>query len=213
MKKTFFYACAIISLAAFSQNSPAAKALLDKVSKNITSYKNIEISFKQTLINRVAKINQSSNGKATLEGQKYLVNYLGNTILYDTKYTYVISPENEEVNITTAKNGGEEGMSPAKMLSFYKTGYTYAMDKKETVAGNPIQYIKLNPVKKNKDIVFILLGINTKTNRIHSLTEYGKNGTETKFEITSFKVNQTLAPTTFKFNRSKYVALDYIINN
>ncbi len=197
-----------ISAFSFAQNSPKAEAILQKVSSNLEQQKNIVLEFTHKLENKTVNIQQSSQGSAIIEGDKYVLNYLDNIILFDEKNSYVISPENEEINITSANDIEDESLTPSKLLSFYKKGYTYQLAKK---AGQ-VQFIKLLPTKESEEVSHILLGVNTVKNQISSLTEFGKNNTNTSFDITSYKTNQNLPADTFIFNKSKYEALDYYIN-
>ena len=57
-------------------------------------------------------------------GEKYKLNMLGVTRLYDGKKLYNISPEDEEVTITNADQEDEGTITPSKMLTFYQDGYT-----------------------------------------------------------------------------------------
>ena len=209
MKKNIIVAFTLlVTSLGFSQNTPKAQAILDKVSSELEQYKNITIEFTHTLENKAVNIKQTSKGSAIIEGDKYVLNYLDNIILFDKKNNYVISSENEEVNITPASDISDESITPSKLLSFYKKGYTYQLDKKEGI----VQYIKLTPTEKSEEVSHILLGINTQNNQISSLTEVGTNGTNTTFIITSYNTNQQLAPNTFVFNKAKYVSLGYYIN-
>lgn len=209
MKFKIMIALAVfVNAVGFSQNSPQAEAILNKVSKTLEQQKNITIEFTHTLENKMVNIKQASQGSAIIEGDKYVLNYLNNIILFDEQKSYVISPENEEINITDANDIDDESLTPSKLLSFYKKGYTYQLAKKS----GDIQFIKLIPTKESEEVSHIMLGVNTAKNQISSLTEVGTNGTNTSFDITSYKTNQTLAPTTFVFNKAKYVALDYYIN-
>lgn len=209
MKKTTTLIIAIaIQTLSFGQNNPKAQALLNKVSTELEQQKNISLEFDHVLENKAVNIQQTSSGSAIIQGDSYSVNYLDNIILFDTKNIYVISPENEEINITTATDIDEESMTPSKMLSFYKTGYTYQLSEKLGTT----QYIKLIPAEESEEVSHIILGVNTTKNQIVSLMEVGKNGTNTTFTITSYQTNLDLTDNTFVFNRKKYLDLDYYIN-
>ncbi len=192
----------------FSQNSPKAEKILQNLTTTLEKQKNISLDFTHTLENKTVNINQSSKGSAIIQGNKYVLNYLDNIILFDENNSYVISPENEEINITASEDIEDESLTPSKLLSFYKKGYTYLLDKKE----GDVQFIKLTPTKESEEVSHIILGVNTIKNQIVSLTEVGKNNTNTSFNITSYKTNQPLAPNTFVFNKSKYESLNYYIN-
>lgn len=192
----------------FAQNSAKAEEILKNVSTSLEKQENITIKFTHTLENKIVNIKQSSNGSAIIQGDKYLLNYLDNIILFDEANSYVISPENEEVNITSANDIDDESLTPSKLLTFYKKGYSYTLGKR---AGNK-QYIKLTPTKESEEVSHIILAVDVIKNQIVSLTEVGKNNTNTSFNITSYKTNQNLEASTFIFDKSKYEALDYYIN-
>ena len=123
---------------------------------------------------------------------------------------YSISPEDEEVTISSDNSEDENSITPSKMLSFYEDGYTYKMDIVQNVKGRKIQYVKLTPIDSNSEIKHILLGIDANTNHIYNLIEIGKNGIQTTLTVNSFKTNEPLSKTLFTFDESKYK--DYYIN-
>jgi len=194
----------------YTQDSEKAKALLNEVSAKVKSYDNIIIDFKYSLQNSSENINQITRGDVTMEGEKYVLNVLGITRIYDGKTLYTINPEDEEVTISSENSEDENTVSPSKMLSFYKEGYTYAMDIIQDVMGRKIQYVKLSPIDTNSEIKHILLGIDAKTKHIYNLIETGKNGTRTTLTVNSFKTNEPISKSLFKFDKSKYK--DYYIN-
>jgi len=200
-----------IAFLGYSQDSQKAKALLNEVTAKVKSYDNISIDFKYSLQNSSENIDQVTRGDVTIEGDKYVLNVLGITRIFDGKTLYTISPEDEEVTISTENTEEENTVSPSKMLSFYEEGYTYAMDIVQDVKGRKIQYVKLNPIDTNSEIKQVLLGIDAKTKHIYNLIEIGKNDTKTTLTVNSFKTNQPISKSLFKFDKSKYK--NYYINN
>jgi len=198
----------VISLSSFSQNK--AKTLLNEVSQKVKSYQNISIDFKYVLENSQENIKQETRGDVVLQGNKYKLNILGTTRLFDGKKLYSISPEDEEVTISSDNEDSEDNITPSKMLYFYQDGYTYAMDIEQSVQGRKIQYVKLTPIDSNSEIKYILLGIDAQTKHIYTLIQIGKNGTKTTLTVNSFKTNEPLSKTLFTFDASKYK--DYYIN-
>lgn len=67
------------------QNSTKAKTLLDEVYNKVKSYDNIFVDFKYSLNNEEANINTETRGDVTMQGDKYLFNYLGSKQMYDGK--------------------------------------------------------------------------------------------------------------------------------
>ncbi|NJX15223.1 LolA family protein [Tamlana crocina] len=208
MKKLFAFAILILSVNAFAQNK--AKTLLNEVSEKVKTYENISLDFKYTLENLSENIKQETKGDVVLEGEKYRLNILGVTRLFDGKTLYSISPEDEEVTITSNIDEENDAITPSKMLSFYEDGYTYKTDIQQNINGRKIQYVKLTPIDSNSEIKNILLGIDANTKHIYNLIQVGKNGTKTTLTVNSFKTNTPISKSLFTFDASKYK--DYYIN-
>ncbi|MEW4925184.1 outer membrane lipoprotein carrier protein LolA [Algibacter sp. 2305UL17-15] len=195
-------------LSGFSQNK--GKDLLNEVSEKVKNYENIQIEFKYILENTSENVKQETRGDVVLQSEKYKLNILGITRLYDGKTLYTISPEDEEVTISTQKEDESDAITPSKMLSFYEDGYTYELDIIQNIKGRKIQYVKLTPIDSNSEIKNILLGIDASTKHIYNLIQLGKNGTKTTLTVNSFKTNEPLSKTLFTFDANKYK--DYYIN-
>ncbi|MCM4153632.1 outer membrane lipoprotein carrier protein LolA [Arenibacter sp. N53] len=193
-----------------AQNSAKAKSLLDEVYNKVKSYDNIFVDFKYSLNNEEANINTETRGDVTMQGDKYLFNYLGSKQLYDGKKVYTVVPENEEVTIEE-KLDDENTITPSKMLTFYKQGHNYDWDILQNIQGRKIQFVKLTPIDTNSEIKSILLGIDVETKHIYKLIETGKNGTKTTITVNSFKIDQPLSKTLFTFDESKYKNDGYYI--
>ncbi len=198
----------VLSINSFAQNK--AKTLLNQVSQKVKSYDNISIEFKYVLENTAERIKQETKGDVILQGEKYKLNILGVTRLFDGKKLYNISSEDEEITISSEKDNEEDSVTPSKMLSFYEDGYTYAMDIEQNINGRKIQLVKLTPIDSKSEIKYILLGIDIQTKHIYNLMQIGKNGTKTTLTVNSFKTNEPLSKTLFTFDANKYK--DYYIN-
>ncbi|WP_417866156.1 LolA family protein [Xanthomarina gelatinilytica] len=209
MKKITLIFTLFIYTMSFGQDSKA-KALLDEVSQKAKSYDNISIDFKYVLNNAAENIKQETRGDVVMQGDKYRLNILGATRIYDGKTLYSISPDDEEVTISTENPDDENSITPSKMLSFYEDGYTYKMDIIQDVKGRKIQYVKLTPMDSNSEIKNVLLGIDAQTKHIYNLIEIGKNGTKTTLTVNSFKTNEPISKSLFTFDKNKYK--DYYIN-
>ncbi|MEM5565193.1 outer membrane lipoprotein carrier protein LolA [Psychroserpens sp. AS72] len=210
MKQIIVVLALLISSIGFSQDSEKAEALLNEVYNKAQAYENISVSFKYVLENVSEDIKQETRGDVVMKGDKYLLNILGVTRLFDGKKLYTISPEDEEVTISSDNSDDENSITPSKMMSFYKDGYTYVMDIIQDVKGRKIQFVKLNPIDTNSEIKELYLGIDAKTKHIYRLIEVGKNGTKTTLTVNSFKTNEPISKTLFTFDENKYK--DYYIN-
>ena len=192
-----------IAISGHSQDKKA-KTLLDQVTAKIKSFDNIVIDFKYSLNNLKENINQESKGNVTLQGNKYVLNFMGATKIFDGRKTYTIVPEDEEVTISNVNENDEKAVTPNKMLTFFNSGYKYTWDIQQNINGRKIQLVKLVPNNTKDQRKEILLGIDTQTKTIYNLIEIGKNGTRTTLSVTSFKTNQPLSKNQFTFVANKY---------
>ncbi|MBK78021.1 MAG: hypothetical protein CMC88_02770 [Flavobacteriaceae bacterium] len=211
MKKIAIVFLLIIMNKVYSQSSEDAKKLLDDVSTNISSFKNIYFDFTYSLNNKEEQIKQETNGNVTVSGDNYKLNYLGLVQIFDGKNIYTIIPENEEITISKADSENDIGINPSKLLTFYKSGYNYFMDIKQKHLDKFIQFIKLVPDDKNSDLNYLLLGIDINTKNIFRLIEIGKNETITTLTINNQKTNIILEKSFFSINFDDYP--NYYINN
>jgi len=208
MKKILILLLITLSFSAFAQNE--AKTLLNEVSEKVKSYDNISLDFKYSLENTSENIKQETKGDVAMQGDKYRLNILGVTRLFDGKTLYSISTEDEEVTMSSDNDDENNAITPSKMLSFYEDGYSYNLDITQNINGRKIQYVKLTPIDSNSEITNILLGIDAQTKHIYNLIQLGKNGTKTTLVVNSFKTNAPLSKTLFTFDANKYK--DYYIN-
>jgi len=200
-----------LSLCIQAQTPEAAKKLLDEVSKTISGFQNLTFDFTYVLENRQENIRQETKGSATISGDFYKLNFLGNEQLFDGEKTYTIIPENEEITISSLEDDNDFGINPSKLLVFYREGYAFQWDIKQNVKNRIIQFIKLIPIEENKDLKYLLLGIDLKTKTIYRLIEITTSQTRTTLTLKNLKTNMTLRPDFFDFDVSKYP--DYYIND
>ena len=206
----FLLFTSVLSIQLNAQDTKAAQKLLDEVSTKIASFETMTFEFDYVLENRQENIKQETNGSVTVSGDRYKLLFLGAEQLFDGEKTYTIVPENEEITITSIEETEDIGINPSKLLYFYKEGYSFQWDIKQNVMGRTIQFIKLIPTEENKDVDYLLLGIDTIKKTIYRLIEIGSNQTRTTLTISNFVSNVKLTANFFKFDSSLYP--DYYIN-
>lgn len=204
--------CTLLWLSIINVQAQEATTLLNEVTQKVKSYDNIIIDFKYTLSNTKENIKQETKGNVTLQGEKYVLNMMGISRLFDGNSIYTISPEDEEVTISSFNEEEEASISASKLLTFYEEGYTNKMDIVQTVKGRKIQYVKLTPIDTNAEIKDILLGIDMQSKHIFKLIQTDSSGTNYTITVTSFKTNEPISETLFQFNEEKYKAEGYYIN-
>ncbi len=214
MKKFLLLIFGLFMMLSYSQDNSDAELLLNKVSENIKNYENIYINYAYTLQNIEEDINQTNNGSFVTENEKWRFEMLGVTRIFDGNKLYSISPDDEEVTISSQDPEDETTITPNKMLYFYEEGYYFEMDESRFVGNGQfrkkIQYVKLIPKDSEAEIKYILLGIDTEFNQIYEVIETGKNETVTTISIVDFEFNLTLDSKLFVFDEQKYK--DYYMN-
>lgn len=197
-------------LTASAQTEPAAETMVQDVLKKVKSYDNIQIKFNYILENKAEDIKQETRGSLKLKGEKYLLNLMGTTQLFDGEKIYSIIPEDEEITISDYSLEDDKQLTPSKMLSFFEDGYMYQMDKAENLDGRKIQYVKLIANDENAQMQEALIGIDQMTKHLYNLIQEQDNDTRIEIRITEFKPNQPLSDNMFSFDESRYP--DYYIN-
>lgn len=205
-------ALALVILGSTTSIAQEARTLLNEVSSKVRSYDNISIDFKYNLNNAKEGVNQDTRGDVTLKGDKYLLNMLGTTRIFDGEKIFTIVPEDEEVTISTFNTRDDKDVTPSKMLTFYEKGYNAAMDIVQNVNGRKVQFVKLTPIDNNAEIKNILLGIDKQTKHIYKLIQTDSKGTKYTLTVQRFKTNQTLSKNMFTFDEAKYTEDGYYIN-
>ena len=214
MKKVLLLIFGFYVMLGHSQDNSDAELLLNKVSENIKNYDNIYINYAYTLKNIEEDINQTNNGSFVTENDKWRFEMLGVTRIFDGNKLYSISPDDEEVTISSQDPEDETTITPNKMLYFYEDGYYFEMNESRFIGNGQfrkkIQYVKLIPQDSEAEIKYILLGIDTEFNQIYEVIETGKNETVTTISIVDFEFNLPLDNKLFIFDEEKYK--DYYMN-
>src|SRR5690606_15202358 len=193
-----------------AQNDDQARKFLNEVSAKVESYDNMLIDFKYSLENTAENVKHETRGDVSLQGEKYVLNIMGTTHIFDGKKLYTIIPEDQEINISNYDPAKDENISPSKMLTFYNKGYHYEWDITQDVKGRKIQYIRLTPTDPKAGIKDILLGIDKQTKHIYNLIQTQDDGTKITITVKSFKTNQPLPESLFDFKEDRYK--DFYIN-
>jgi len=206
-----FFLLQIISIYfVFGQGHEESRLLLDKVSKNLLSKKNMNFEFTYKLENSKEKITQEIEGNAQISGEKYKLNFMDIEQIYDGYKTYTIIPENEEINIESGDEESDLMIKPTNLITFYTSGYGYEWDIKQIVMGRTIQYVKLLPIEENSDVKYLLVGVDVNNLNLFKIIEIGKNGTNTTLKIKNQSYNISLPENHFNFDTELYK--DYFIN-
>lgn len=212
MIKYFFSAILLVSVFAtgFAQASAPktnadAKKLLDKTRKTYDGYKALEVNFALT-IEVAEQPKEVQKGKIAQEGNSFLLEMTSQTIISDTKTTWVYQKKINEVQISDADPNDDKGfITPKELLRRYDKGdYTYDLLDVITENGKVLAQIEFKPVDKKSEYAKIRVSINKKTNLIDSIKAFSKDGSRYTFAITRHKPQASFPAGYFSFDKSKY---------
>ena len=195
----------------FAQGPEQAKYLLNQVSAETKKQKNLRFEFQYVLENKEEDTRQETEGKVTLAGNQYKLEFLEVIQLFDGNKIYTIVPENKEITVSDPEENEAISVNPSQLLNFYEEGYGYEWDIRQKVMGRNIQFVKLIPTEENVDVQYLLLGIDIAKNSIYKLIEIGHNKTSTTLTIKNQEENISLPPDFFEFNSAEFP--NYYINN
>ncbi len=194
-----FSAVAIIglNLMIFGQTVDSkSKTILDDITRNYKSKKNSYFKFSYT------SKGSSQTGIFYSDNNRYKLKIMGTEQIFDGSKVYSISDEDKE--ITVAKpNDNQVAFSPLSYLDSYKKDYNVSYAGKKTMSGIPVDIIKMTPVKSN-GLKSVTLYVNVPQKKLIKLEQISGNNDSAVISINDYKENQTLSPSVFTFDKSKY---------
>ena len=188
-------AVGIINLTHAQKIDNKAKGILDAVSANYKS-KNT-LYFKFSYGTGSGKISKNQTGSFYASKDKYKLKIMGNEQIFDGNKTYSINEDEQE--ITIAKQNSKETLSPVNYIDSYKKGYNIHYIGKN----KNLDIIKLTPTKNN-GIKEVFLYVNTSKNNVEKIEQYSTDKHITTITITEYKENPKVDSKIFTFNKNLY---------
>lgn len=212
MKKTAILVSLLIgTLLCFGQNDEKAKQILDQVSAKTKSYSTINVKFDFVHENVEEDMKENTAGELSLKGNKYLLGFMNNTIICDSKTIWTYMKDANEVNISTLDEDEETVFNPAKMLTIYETGFKYKFIQERFEAGHALYIIDLYPVDvENSDYSRVRLEIDKDKNQIHKINYFSKDENRFIIMVKEFTINPDLNDSLFTFDKSKYPGVEVV---
>ena len=182
-----------------------AKALLEEASQKMKSYETVQIDFDYAFANNRVDppITQTKAGQITLSGDDYRLSMPSMKQLRVGNKLYNILPQDKEVQVTTYQPEEDEGLTPSKILNLFDQGYSYKMGGSETVKGEKVRYVILKP-NASESIDKVKVGIEAESKQVHSMKQWGTNGTVTTLTVKEVSPNPELPQGFFRFDKSDY---------
>ncbi len=201
----FSFSFSFVSAQVELTKDPAAKKILDAVSKKVSQSKGVRIKFRYTTDNKQNNYHDTQKGYVFLEGQKFKVIIPKTEIISDGKSVWTYMKEDNEVTISETDTSEVSIFNPAKLFTAYKKGFKYLLIGEETIDKIKYNVIDLYPEDtENSPYSIIRIKTNKETNEIYSLKTSGKSGVDYTFQVLEYKSGITIPDNLFVFDKSKY---------
>ncbi|MGL5891617.1 MAG: LolA family protein, partial [Bacteroidia bacterium] len=208
----------LISVSAFAQQDPKAKAILDEVSKTAKAYTSISATFTIT-IEKPNGTKDVQEGNVVMKGKKYKVvlNKKVKDKIYKEEYrsnTKVIcnySEQNKEVTVDNApdpaKATAKNAITPSDIFTIHEKGFKYKFEKEVTENGRVMQLINLYPEKPDgKSYHTVKVKIDKLKKQIVSAVMMNTDGSKMTYSVKTFTPNLTISDTDFEYSIKNYPA-------
>ncbi|QGW27776.1 LolA family protein [Phnomibacter ginsenosidimutans] len=210
MKHILFAIALLLALPAISQNDPAAKALLDKVSKKFKGLTTVQGNYSLTVTTRAGKPAGKKSGQIFVKGAKYKITEQSMQILCDGKKVWKYEPAANEVSVSAVDNSSG-AITPQKLFTnFYDKDFLYKLNGPVTVNGKKVQEIEMTPTDKRKSFYKVYVYIDEAQSMIVSSKIYENSGNIYNYSISNLKTNAALADNLFAFDKAKYPGVEVI---
>lgn len=200
MKKIiYFVVLSVLSTTAFAQS---AEQILDNVSKHYKDQGSLYVKFNSALDNKAAATSDDFQGEIYIKGDKYnlIINKMNIQQIYDGRKLHTIANDTKEVTITKPEKGSDELFTPTSVLDIYKDGYNVSMDKPK----KGLKYVRLTPKDASSEVNYILVGVDTKNNRLKEIVQNNKNKTTTTLTVEKQLDNIIIPKSLLKFDKKFY---------
>ena len=178
-----------------------AKAILDKFSKKMQTYKTMKFKFTYSMVDQSHGINDSKSGTIYILDDKYRLYIADQIVICDGETVWTHIKEANEVQITEVDP--YDNNTPNKMLTSYDENYTPKLIKEENKNGKLCYVLDLTP-KEAQSFYKVRVYIAKTDYTIQSSTIFDKNGTTYSYSITEFIPNVRIHSSRFSFSFEKY---------
>lgn len=195
---------AICSFGFKQEQDAKAKAILDEVGKKTKEYSSFAVEFSLQLQNSKSKLNETNTGKATMKGNKYIVEVGKQKLICDGKTVWTILTDEKQVTVEPVDEADDQ-LNPTKMLTIWEKGFKFRYIGEAKESAVMLQEIHLFPVNPAKTKFHtVILKIDKTKHQVYSVVIKYKNGDVHTLKITKFTPNVTIDDTEFRFDIKKY---------
>jgi outer membrane lipoprotein-sorting protein len=192
------------------KNDPAAKTILDSVSKKFKTFTTVDATFSYKVESAAGKVLSNKTGSIKLKGTKYRVSFNGQEIFCDGKTVWNYDKAANEVTIS--KMESSSGMiTPQKLFTnFYDKDFLYILNGEKKVGNKTLQEIEMTPVDKSKPFHKVYVQVDKTAQTIYSTKVLENAGNRYTYTISTMKTNKVIADNVFVFDKTKYPGVEEI---
>lgn len=191
-------------------NDPAAKAILDAVSKKFKTFKAVQAVFTLKVEDGKGKVQGSKKGTVYMKGTRYRISITGQEIFCDGKDIWTYDKASNEVTITQLDQSGN-AMTPQKLFTnFYDKDFLYKLNGEKKEANVTVQEIELTPTDKNKNFHKVYLLVDKAKQTIVNTKIMEKSGNKYSYTVNSLNGNAAISDALFIFDKKKYPGVEEI---
>ena len=196
-----------------SQEDAKAKAILEKLSAKTKTYKTLTADFNSTLENKQANLSIEQKGKLKINGDKFRLNLDDYIVITDGVTTWTYNKADNEIMIdNNADIEDDSQIKPSEIFTIWETGFKYAYEKSEAVAGINCDVIKLfpkDPSKRSFHTIKLYISANSE---LKKMIVNGKSGDNYLYQINKLVPNENFTESTFTYKASEFPGADVIDN-
>lgn len=206
------FACIVLlctfCLSAAAQNDPKAKAVLEGMTKKVSSLKTLKANFVLNITG--AKVKDTKKGSISLKGEKYHVELGGQEIICDNKTVWTYNKDAKEVQVSTY-NPAEQSMTPAKLLTnSYEKEYKYSYKGEKKEKGKTFDMVELTPKDNNAKASKIELLVDKATSIVASGNIQEKNGNKIQYAISNLVADSNIPDTYFSWDPKSHPGVEVV---
>lgn len=221
LRKNILAGVLLVSYAAVAQQpkeviDTKAKGVLDEVAAKTKAFSSIKAEFvsvtEKQVTNKESKVTDTETGGLQIKGNKFRLEFKGQTIMCDGKTQWTYIKESNEVQINNAPDATQtDNPNPINIFTLYKKGYKYRYDNEVVVNGVKADVVDLFPLDANKKSFHtIRLTIDREKKQIISVKIMNKNGSNTTITLKNFTDNLEIPDAHFAFNKADYKGVEEV---
>ena len=190
-------------------DDPRAHAILSDVRKHLKSFRSLKIEFTFLMENRNERTSESQKGTILIRGNRYRMDFMGQTMISDGRTAWSFNREANEVVISTADPKDMETLNPLALLENYEKNFRAKLIREDRDRGVAVMIIDLQPFE-NRSFHKVRVITDKDKNTIVATEIHEKNGTTMTFRVDRMQTNVPAPDSEFRFDVSKHQGIEVI---